>query len=115
MAQESGNRSSESHLASVLCRVEAKHGDPAAAFDYFRMAIHNHHEAGNTTLISTPLATLAAFFDQLGRYEAAATIAGFAFSPMTAASFPSSAPQSRTYARCSEAVCTNRVPRRART
>jgi hypothetical protein len=39
-------------------------------------------------MISTPLAILAAFFDRLGRYEAAATIAGFAFGPVTAASFP---------------------------
>lgn len=31
---------------------------------------------------------LAAFFDRLGRYEPAATIAGFAFSPLTAASVP---------------------------
>ena len=36
----------------------------------------------------SPLAILAAFLDRLGRYEAAATIAGFAFSPFTAASFP---------------------------
>jgi predicted ATPase len=88
IAQDSGNRSSESHLAAVLCRVEAKYGDPLAALEYFGLAIHNHHESGNTTAISTPLATLAAFFDQLGRYEAAATIAGFAFKPVTTASFP---------------------------
>jgi hypothetical protein len=31
---------------------------------------------------------LAAFFDRLGRYQPAATIAGFAFSPLTAASVP---------------------------
>jgi predicted ATPase len=88
LAQIGGNHISESHLAAVLCRVEANHGDPIAALDYFRVAIHNHHEAGNTTLISTPLAMLAAFFDHLRRYEAAATIAGFAFKPITAASFP---------------------------
>jgi hypothetical protein len=88
IAQDSGNRMSESHLAAVLCRVESKYGDPIAALDYFRLAIHNHHEAGNTTSISTPLALLAAFFDRLGRYESAATIAGFAFRPVTAVSFP---------------------------
>jgi hypothetical protein len=38
--------------------------------------------------MSTPLAMLTAFLDRLGRYEAAATIAGFAFKPITAASFP---------------------------
>ena len=31
---------------------------------------------------------LAALFDRLGRHEAAATIAGFAFGPLTAAMFP---------------------------
>jgi len=88
VAQDSGNDFGTSQLATVLCRVESKHGDPLTALDYFRLAIHNHHEAGNTTLISTPLAVLAAFFDKLGRYEPAATIAGFAFRPVTTASFP---------------------------
>ena len=88
IAQDTGNHNSESHLAAVLCRVEAKYGDAVAALDYFRVAIQNHHESGNTTLISTPLAVLAAFFDRLGRYESAATITGFAFHPVTAASFP---------------------------
>jgi hypothetical protein len=37
---------------------------------------------------STPLAILASLFDRIGRYEAAATIAGFAFRPITTASFP---------------------------
>jgi hypothetical protein len=35
-----------------------------------------------------PLAVLAAFFDRLGRDEPAAIIAGFAFSPLTSASYP---------------------------
>ena len=88
LAQDSGNRNSETHLAAVLCRAEAKYGDPLAALHYFGLAIHNHHESGNTTSISTPLAMLAAFFDQLGRYESAATIAGFALSPLTATGLP---------------------------
>lgn len=88
IAQETGNRNVESHLAAVLCRVEAKYGEPLAALGYFGLAIHNHHESGNTTMISTPLAILAAFFDRLERFEAAATIAGFAFGPVTATSFP---------------------------
>lgn len=87
LAQDTDNRNSEASLAAVLCRVEAKYGDPLAALDYFELAIRYHYESGNSTLISTPLAVLAAFFDRLGRYPAAATIAGFAFSPVTAASF----------------------------
>jgi hypothetical protein len=45
-------------------------------------------DAGNTTGIRIPLALLAALFDRLGRYEPAATIAGFAISPLTIAAFP---------------------------
>ena len=43
----------------------------------------------HTTLIS-PLAILAAFFDRLGHYEPAVTIAGFAVSPLTAGAWPES-------------------------
>ena len=49
------------------------------------MAIRRYHDSGNSTTIRGPLAVLAALFDRLGRYEPAATIAGFAFNPLTAA------------------------------
>jgi hypothetical protein len=39
-------------------------------------------------MIGNPLAILAALLDRLGRHEAAATIAGFALSPLTALAFP---------------------------
>ena len=55
------------------------------ALDHFTLAIRNYHDAGNTGGIGNPLAVLAALFDRLARYEPAATIAGFAVSPMTAA------------------------------
>ena len=84
IAQDSGNRARESHLAASLARLEAEYGDPLAALDYFTLAIRNYHDAGNTTLILNPLAALAALFDRLGRYEPAATIAGFAVNPFTA-------------------------------
>jgi len=85
IAQDSGNRYDESHLAAALCGLEAEHGDAVAAFGYFELAIRNHHDSGNITMIRTPMAVLAAFLDRLGRYEAAATIAGFAINPLTAA------------------------------
>ena len=88
IAQDSGNRFTESNLAVSLARVEAHHGDPLAALEYFTLAIRNFHNSGNTTTIRSPLAILAAFFDRLGRYEPAATIASFAVSPLTAAAFP---------------------------
>jgi hypothetical protein len=46
------------------------------------------HDAGNTTLVRGGLAILAALFDRLGRQEPAATIAGFAVSPLTSTAIP---------------------------
>jgi hypothetical protein len=63
-------------------------GDPLAALDYITLAIRNFHDAGNTTGVRGALAILAALFDRLERHEPAATIAGFAFSPLTAAALP---------------------------
>jgi hypothetical protein len=88
IAQNSGNRFVESQLAIMLSRLEAGHGDPMSAFDYFTLAIRNFHDSGNITNIRSPLAILAAFFDRLGRHGPAATIAGFAFSPLTSTAFP---------------------------
>ena len=88
IAQDSGNRFNETHLAQNMGRVEAQHGDPLAAFDYLTLAIRNLHDSGNTTTILGPLAILAVFLDRLGRCEAAATIAGFAIaSPFNALAF----------------------------
>jgi predicted ATPase len=87
IAQDSGIRFIETLLVGQLSRLEAEHGDPLAALDHVTLAIRNYHDAGNA-LIRAPLAILAAFFDRLGRYEPAATIAGFAVSPMTAALEP---------------------------
>jgi hypothetical protein len=85
IAQDSGNRAEQSIIAGNLCSVEAEHGDPLAAFSYFSLAISNYHDSGNTYMLRQPLGFLAAFFDRLGRYEAAATIAGFSVaSPLAA-------------------------------
>ena len=59
-----------------------------SAFDHLTLAIRNYHNAGDTTTIRVPLAVLAALFDRLGRYEPAATIAGFALSPLAASAVP---------------------------
>jgi hypothetical protein len=63
----------------------AEHGDPLATFDYFTVAIGNYHDSGNTYMIRTLLGILAAFFNRLGRYELAATIAGFGVTSPVAA------------------------------
>ena len=81
IAQDSGNRANESHLAGVLGRLEAQHGDPLAALDHFTVAIRNYHDAGNTHNMRAALAALAAFLDRLGCYRPAATTAGFALDP----------------------------------
>ena len=89
IAQDSGNRAQESALALYLARHEAEHGDTASAFDHLTLAIRNYHNSGDTTTIRAPLAVLAALCDRLGRYEPAATIAGFALSiPLAAAAVP---------------------------
>jgi hypothetical protein len=85
IAQDSGNRFNETQLAVGLSRLEAECGDPLAALDYSMLAIRNYHDAGNTVNVRVAQAQLAILFDRLGRYEPAATIAGSAFSPLTAA------------------------------
>ena len=71
-----------------MARLEAEHGDPRAALDHSTLAIRNFYDSGNVAYIPIALATLAVFLDRLGRLEPAATIAGFAFSPLTASGFP---------------------------
>jgi hypothetical protein len=88
IAQDTGNRFIESHSANALSALETEHGDPLTALDYLVLAIRNNHDAGNTAMIRSPLALLAALFDRLGRYESAATIAGFASNPLSGAAFP---------------------------
>jgi tetratricopeptide (TPR) repeat protein len=83
IAQDSGNRFTESLLAVSLCRLEAVYGDPLAALDYITLAIRTFHDAGNTPSVRGALSILAAVFDRLGRYEPAATTAGFAVIPYT--------------------------------
>jgi len=88
IARDSGSRANETHLAVSLARLEAEHGDPRAALDYVTVGIRNYHDAGNTTMIGGPFAVLATLLDRLGRYEPAATIAGFAVNTFTSASVP---------------------------
>ena len=83
ICQASGNPYIETNVAVVLSGLEAQCGDPLAAFDCFTIAIRNFDDSGNTAMIRSPLAVLAAFFDRLGRYAPAATLAGFAVNPLT--------------------------------
>ena len=99
IAQDSGNRANESHLAPrwPVLRPNTATRWPRSITSL--LAIRNYHDSGNTTTIRVPLAVLAVLFDRLGRYEPAATIAGFALSPMTAAA-PRVQHRDRPPARC---------------
>ena len=88
IAQDSGNHANETHLAANLAQLEAEHGDPLAALDHVALAIRNYQDSGSTAMIHTPLAVLAVVLDRLGHHEAAATIGGFALSPLATLSFP---------------------------
>ncbi len=88
IAQDSGNRYNETLLAGLMSRIEAERGDPLSALDYVRMNVHNYHDAGNTTMVRGGLAMLTALFDRLGRHEPAATMSGFAVSPLTSTALP---------------------------
>ena len=88
IAQDNGHRTNASVLASGLAQLEAAHGDTVSAFDHLTVAIRIYHNAGNTTTLPVPLAIFAALFDRPERYEPAATIAGFALSPIAATGVP---------------------------
>jgi hypothetical protein len=88
IAQDNGIRCNESYLATNLARLEALHGAQVAALDYLTVTIDNYRDSGNTPGLTSPLAILAAFLHRVGRHESAATIAGFAYSPLTASTFP---------------------------
>jgi hypothetical protein len=87
IAQDSGNRAQVTALAVRLALLEAEHGT-VSVFDHLTLAIRNYLRLGDTTVIRVPLALLAVLFDRLGRYETAATIAGFALSPLAAKGVP---------------------------
>jgi predicted ATPase len=88
IAQDSGNRAGASALAAILAILKAEHGDTLAVFDHLTAAIRSYLDSGDTTTIRVPLASLAVLFEQLGRYEPAATIAGFALSPVATRGVP---------------------------
>jgi tetratricopeptide (TPR) repeat protein len=88
IAQDSGHRTAASVLAAGLALLETEHGGTVSALDYLTLAIRNYHNAGDATTIRRALAVLAVLFDRLGRYEPAATVAGFALSPFAAAALP---------------------------
>ena len=88
IAQDSGNRLSESSQAIVLSGLEAEHGDPLAALDHITLVIRNCYDSGNVAYVRFALATLAVVLERLGRLGPTATIAGFALNPLSASTVP---------------------------
>ena len=67
IAQDSGNRDNESHLALNLAWLEAEHGDTASAFYHLTLSIRNYHDYA-TPPLSVPRWRSSPLFSQLGRY-----------------------------------------------
>jgi predicted ATPase len=88
VAQDSGNRFNESHIAVTLSHLEVQHGAQQSAFEHLALAIHNYQDSGNIATSRSPLSILAVALDRLGHYEPAATIAAFASDPLTRMAFP---------------------------
>ena len=88
IAQDSGNRLIESHLAGSLAQLAAVTRRPADAFDYLTLAIRHFSDAGSFSHLHVPLAILAVVFDRLGHHEPAATISAFAATPSRGRAVP---------------------------
>ena len=89
IAHDSGIRTIETTLATILAVLEVNSGDSLAALEYFAGAIRGYHDANNTANMRSALDYLALRFDRLGRVESAAILVGR--NPLTAAWFPRSA------------------------
>jgi hypothetical protein len=88
VAQDSDNRMWESYLAVNLSGLAATHGAPTETLDFLTRAINNFYDTGSYAHMVSPLGVLAAHFDRIGRYEAAATIVGFAATTFALATIP---------------------------
>lgn len=88
LAVDTGNRGNESHLASNLCRVMVHHGEPLEALNRLEEVIHRYYDVGNVNNLRHILAIFAVMLNRFGRFGAAATVAGFAVTPFTNATFP---------------------------
>ena len=88
IAQDCGNRQMEAAIAVMLSIAAAAHDDPSDSLDDLSLAIRHYLDAGSVSLMHNPLAILSGVFDRLGHHEQAATISGFAASPMALAGYP---------------------------
>jgi predicted ATPase/class 3 adenylate cyclase len=88
IAQDCGNTQLEAAIAVMLSLAASTRDDPSDSLYYIALAIRHYLDAGSISLIHNPLAILTGVFDRLGHLEQAATISGFAASPMALAGYP---------------------------
>jgi hypothetical protein len=88
IARNSGNRQMEAATAVTLSMVAVTDDDQIDSLDHLALAIRHYLDAGSLSLIHFPLASLVGAFDRLGRYEQAATVSGFATTPVARAGYP---------------------------
>jgi len=88
IAQDCGNTQLEAAIAVTLSLAASTRDDPSDSLAYIGLAIRHYLDAGSVSLMHNPLAILAGVLDRLGHHEQAATITGFAASPMARAGYP---------------------------
>ena len=99
IAHSSGNRAAEGYLASNIGRLEARRDDWASALDHLTLTLRINRDSGSITAIRSPLAILVDVLAKFGCHEQAATVAGFAASPLPQRLSPNSARPSRDSAK----------------
>ena len=90
IAQDSGNRFDRNATSGRPVPRRSRTRRPAGRARSLHLAIRHLHDSGNTANIRPSVGSLAAFLDRLGRHEPAATIAGFALSPLPQCVVPKS-------------------------
>ena len=85
IAQDSGNRADHSNLAANLSPLRGRTRRPAGSLQLLHRGDRQLSRLGQHLHAPHPPGNSAAFFDLLGRYEPAATIAGFAVTSPVAA------------------------------
>ncbi len=88
VAQDCGNTQMQAAIAVTLSLAASSRDDPSDSLDYIGLAIRHYLDAGSVSLMHNPLAILVGVFDRLGHPEQAATISGFAASPMARSGYP---------------------------
>ena len=91
IAHQSGNRSVETHMTSMMARLNVLHGEPLEALDALTTVIHRLLNAGNLTILRNAVAILAGLLDRFDRHAPAAQILGFAIDTFVSASIPETA------------------------